>query len=492
MAVKKFSNQYGWKIFLLSFLVQLIVVCGLYAIHDSLTRFGDTTAALAVLVIFLIIASITSIIIVLVAGNPIRKIEQAIQYAYHASVDRKTVTRSLDDMLKSIRRLDPNAHKNDDVLTMHEFTQNLLDHLPVGVVAYDKKREIVYSNQAAPVHADGKKLNLAFKDKDSLNIWLDNINSNDITSKKWWNRLRKDVVENEDEQAFYDVLALYQQEGASDIETIIITIDRSSSYAGDEENLDFIAVAAHELRGPITVIKGYLDVLRNELDKNLSNDQKAFFERLEVSADRLGMYINNILNVSHYDRRHLLTKLKEEKLSRIYANIADDLDLRARTQHRLLAVSLPEDLPTIAADRSSLSEVMMNLVDNAIKYSNEGGLIQISAAVNDDSVEVQVKDNGIGIPSNIVPHVFEKFYRSHRSRESTVGTGLGLYISKAIIESHGGTVSVKSEEGHGSTFSFTVPIFSKISDKISTESNVQLIANSANKKYIKNHSLYRE
>jgi signal transduction histidine kinase len=135
---------------------------------------------------------------------------------------------------------------------------------------------------------------------------------------------------------------------------------------------------------------------------------------------------------------------------------------------------------------------MMNLVDNAIKYSNEGGLIQISAAVNDDSVEVQVKDNGIGIPSNIVPHVFEKFYRSHRSRESTVGTGLGLYISKAIIESHGGTVSVKSEEGHGSTFSFTVPIFSKISDKISTESNVQLIANSANKKYIKNHSLYRE
>jgi signal transduction histidine kinase len=203
------------------------------------------------------------------------------------------------------------------------------------------------------------------------------------------------------------------------------------------------------------------------------------------------MYINNILNVSRYDQRHLSLRLKEEKLSRIYAGIADDLDLRARTQHRLLAVNLPDNLPTIAADRSSLSEVIMNLVDNAIKYSNEGGLIQVDANIKDDFVEVHVKDSGIGIPSSIVPHVFEKFYRSHRSRESTVGTGLGLYISQAIIESHGGGMSVQSEEGHGSTFSFTVPMYASVSQKLEAGDNQSLI-NTGKKKYIKNHNLYRE
>lgn len=151
------------------------------------------------------------------------------------------------------------------------------------------------------------------------------------------------------------------------------------------------------------------------------------------------------MNVSHYDRRHLNLHLKEEKLKNIYASISDDLELRARTHHRLLNVSIPDDLPTVAADRGSINEVIVNLVDNAIKYSNEGGLVIVNASVEGDFVKVIVKDNGIGIPGSLISHIFDKFYRSHRSRENTVGTGLGLYIAKAIIESHDGNISVRSE-----------------------------------------------
>lgn len=491
MAVKKFSRQYMWQIFIVSFLLQLVVVCGLYAASDALSYTNERTSLIILSGIFVFLGVVTSGIFVVIASRPMRRIEDSLAYTYRSSVDRQTVSTSLENIIKSIRKLDPNLHKNEDPIALHEFSQNLLDHLPIGVIAFNKKREIVYSNHAAPIHGGGKELNLDFKDSDSLTQWLDRVHDNDIAAQKWWQRLRKSVLEDQEEETFYDVLALYQQEGASDIETIIVTIDRSENYANDEQELDFMAVAAHELRGPITVIKGYLDVLRNELTIQLTNDQKAFFERLDVSADRLSMYINNILNVSRYDRRHLSLRLKEEKLSRIYAGIADDLDLRARTQHRLLTVNLPDDLPTIAADRSSLSEVIMNLIDNAIKYSNEGGLIQVDASIKDDFIEVHVKDGGIGIPSSIVPHVFEKFYRSHRSRESTVGTGLGLYISQAIIESHGGSMSVQSEEGHGSTFSFTVPIYASVAQKLEAGDNQPLI-NTGKKKYIKNHSLYRE
>ena len=126
------------------------------------------------------------------------------------------------------------------------------------------------------------------------------------------------------------------------------------------------------------------------------------------------------------------------------------MNLRAVTSNRLLNVNIPEDLPTVAADRSSVGEVLANLIDNAIKYSFEGGLIQVTAAKKGDFIEVSVADNGIGMPPSVVNNLFHKFYRSHRSREAVAGTGIGLYICKAFIESHGGSISARSKENEGS------------------------------------------
>ncbi len=115
----------------------------------------------------------------------------------------------------------------------------------------------------------------------------------------------------------------------------------------------------------------------------------------------------------------------------------------------------------------------------------------MSAKVVGENIEVSVKDSGIGIPASLVSQVFDKFYRSHRSRENTVGTGLGLYISKAIIESHGGTIGVQSEEGRGSIFSFTVPIYSTIADRLAQQKNNNTSLVIPAKKYIKNHTMFR-
>jgi signal transduction histidine kinase len=317
---------------------------------------------------------------------------------------------------------------------------------------------------------------------------LNDCDEHAVHAEHTWTRVA-DRLPEEEGRRFFDVIASYDK--GSPHETVLTLVDRTSTYDISEQDLDFIAFAAHELRGPITVIRGYLDVLEEELDAVLAPDQHELFRRLTVSANRLSGYINNILNTSRYDRRHLKVHLAEDSLAGIYDTIKDDMELRAHAQNRLLNVAIPTDLPTIAADRASISEVMGNLIDNAIKYSNEGGAINVTAAVHGDFVEVSIEDHGIGMPGNVVSNLFQKFYRSHRSRETVAGTGIGLYISKGIIESHGGTIVVRSEEGKGSTFIASLPIYSTVAAKLATgdNSNEGLIEHGNG--WIKNHSMYR-
>ena len=359
-----------------------------------------------------------------------------------------------------------------------------------GMIIMDTQGNIQYANKAAPVARDIENvphLELLFDDPSAFTNWLANCRQNAVHSEQSWARIPNRTVGDE-ERRIFNVSANYEKGSAAEV--VLITYDATHIYQPEDDELDFLSFAAHELRGPITVIRGYLDVLEIELSDKLGPDHHELFKRLVVSANRLSSYINNILNTSKYDRRHLSVNLAEESLASIYDTIKDDMDLRAQSQRRLLSVSFPADLPTVAADRSSLSEVMSNLIDNALKYSNDGGAVSVTAERDGDFVKVLVTDNGIGIPTSVVGNLFHKFYRSHRSRETVAGTGIGLYLCKAIVESHGGKIGVTSTEGQGSTFSFTVPTFTSVKDKLAANdfTNTGLIT--SNDGWIKNHSKY--
>lgn len=360
-----------------------------------------------------------------------------------------------------------------------------------GFVVLAHDRTILYANKAAPIHVDTdgtSTLSMLFNGNDTLDAWLDDCEQHAVHAEHTWTRV-PDRLPDAEGRRLFDVIATYEK-GALH-ETVLTLIDRTAAYSVSEEELDFIAFAAHELRGPITVIRGYLEVLEDELSDVLHDDQQELFSRLTVSANRLSGYINNILNTSRYDRRHMRIHLNEDSLSGIYEMIRNDMTLRAAAQNRMLTVNIPADLPTIAADRASLSEVLGNLIDNAIKYSNEGGAISVTAVVKGDFVEVAVADNGIGMPGNVVSNLFQKFYRSHRSRETVAGTGIGLYISKAIVESHGGTISVRSQEGVGSIFTAAIPIYATVAAKLQTGDNNNEGLIEHGNGWIKNHSMFR-
>lgn len=366
-----------------------------------------------------------------------------------------------------------------------------LSSTSTGVIIFDKDRKILYHNAKAPVHVnthDETVPELIFSTDVTLDEWLDGCERDAVHAERTWQRV-PDKPPGDPTRRIFDLTASYSKNSRA--ETILTLFDRTDVYSPEEDDLDFISFAAHELRGPITVIRGYLDVLEGELEPVLKDDQEELLKRLIVSSNRLSSYVNNILNAARYDRRHLKFYLTEQRLQDVYNLIKDDMQLRAVSQNRLLSIDFPATLPTVAVDLNSIGEVLSNLIDNAIKYSNEGGQVAVNAKVVGSFVQVSIEDHGIGMPSNVLSSLFHKFYRSHRSRETVAGTGIGLYISKAIVESHGGTIDVRSTENKGSTFTFTIPIYEAVADKLKADdnSNERLIERGGG--WIKNHSLFR-
>ena len=181
----------------------------------------------------------------------------------------------------------------------------------------------------------------------------------------------------------------------------------------------------------------------------------------------------------------------KKKWENVLRSTLETLNLRAQVHGKQIVLQLQSNLPTVAIDRITISEVIINLIDNAIKYSNKSNRIIVRSYVgNNGMVETTVQDFGIGIPANIIGNLFEKFYRNHRSRAQVGGTGLGLYLSKSIVTAHGGQIWVQSKENEGSTFGFSLVPYTQLAAELKKSDNKEDITRIAHG-WIKNHSFYR-
>ncbi|HEX2769996.1 MAG TPA: phosphate regulon sensor histidine kinase PhoR [Geobacteraceae bacterium] len=220
---------------------------------------------------------------------------------------------------------------------------------------------------------------------------------------------------------------------------------------------DFVANVSHELRTPVTVIRGYAETL---LGGALATDPEragAFLEKIHRHAERLASLIGDLLILSELESGETSPELAPVVIEGVVGHVCALLEEKARSKKISIAMQGLGETQPVLADRGKLEQVMVNLLDNAIKYTPENGSITISAAEAEGMVNIAVTDSGIGIPPKELPRIFERFYRvdAARSREQG-GTGLGLAIVKHIVQLHGGSVSVESTPGKGSTFSFTL------------------------------------
>ncbi|OGP13044.1 MAG: hypothetical protein A2052_04075 [Deltaproteobacteria bacterium GWA2_54_12] len=219
---------------------------------------------------------------------------------------------------------------------------------------------------------------------------------------------------------------------------------------------DFVANVSHELRTPLASIKGYSETL---LDGAMDDREtlREFLRVIDRHATRMSRLIDDLLILSRLESHQMTIVSSPIDLGELVTSTVKGFEKQSRDKGITLSAAVPDDLPKALGDRDRLEQVMVNLLDNAIKYTPSGGSVIVSAAREDGIVRVDVVDTGIGIPAADISRVFERFYRVDKARSRELGgTGLGLAIVKHIIQGHNGKLSVESAPGKGSVFSFSI------------------------------------
>ncbi len=512
---KKLQAQLSNKIFL-AILVPLILALGLSAALSYTNLLNGFLNQIVSLVFGIFLAIITSIKTKKSAYQPIKVLSEAINHAsqrggnYGApNTEQITIGRELiTNLTLQIYNMASNASPQDHNVAQHtgvndefdpkEIANVLLNNTPTPLVGTDSALIIRNANSAflkfieqPPENVLGKSLNevlhLEFPGEDTLEGWLEQEAKNSVVATHSWDRVRTNTSDGKRKQ--FDLVSGYSSDSSSKIDLILSIFDHSERYNQDDQEISFVALAVHELRTPLTVMRGYIEVFEDELSSQLNPEMTDFLKKMQASAQQLTKFVGNILNVARVQENQLALKLREEDTASMLQSAISDLQLRASVHNKTIQLTNGVNLPPVGADRISVYEIINNLVDNAIKYSGNADKISVRSFLNEDGlVQIDVQDYGIGIPTSVMPSLFEKYHRSHKSSVQVGGTGLGLYLCKALVTAQGGNIWVRSKEGQGATFSFTLLPYSQISNsEVDDEDGIIRGAHG----WIKNHSLYR-
>ncbi|MFH0891539.1 MAG: ATP-binding protein [Candidatus Falkowbacteria bacterium] len=231
----------------------------------------------------------------------------------------------------------------------------------------------------------------------------------------------------------------------------------------DKLKSEFISIAAHQLRTPLTVIKWITKSLMDGESGKINDEQKELLNKGYISNERMIELIDNLLKVSRMEDGKFDLKLTRVNLKKIIDEVMEDMSRIAKNKDVVLVLDEPEAWPDIVIDPSKITLVMENLLDNAVKYTPPGRKVEISVGRESEYLKITVRDEGIGIPEKDRDRLFSKFYRSPNAiRVETEGNGLGLYIAKKIIDGHKGKIDVDSSEGKGSVFTVYLPLTTQV------------------------------
>jgi signal transduction histidine kinase len=379
------------------------------------------------------------------------------------------------------------------------LADQLLKQLSVPIVGLDNKQSVVYANQAAADYLRKplqelqdanfySAFNLSFSGEQTFDKWLTDVGASRADASSSWDRVRVNLGDDTTKQ--FDLAAHYSKDNPSGVETTLALFDHSTAYGEDDGNISFIALAVHELRTPLTLLRGYIEVFERELPTDLQPELAVFVKKMNAAAQQLTSFVGNILNVARVESDQLTLSLQENSWADVLNSAVSNLSLLAEVRGISLDCQVAPELPTVGVDRVSINEVINNLVDNAVKYSPAGSVITIRSQLNKEGlVETTVEDKGVGIAASTLPNLFTKFYRNFRNRAQVGGTGLGLYLCKAIIGAHGGNIWVRSQENVGTLIGFTLVPYAQLADSQKNGDNTEIIRGAHG--WIKNHSLYR-
>ena len=501
-------------LYIVSSLAAAFIAAGIYLLCVDLLNLSNITALFVASLIWLYLLMVFGIRHTRASLRPVSSMYDALEHMAEGQTnvtppDPSELGMSKDivaQILQDVYQLSSGQHDAQAQLTgAKEFAESVIALQNNAILVVDRNRQISYANRKAtelmpesidnPVGMTMEDVyQLEFSSGTPFHEWFASSQAEKIQNRYLWERVR--IGKSDDNVRYFDMVADYNKNESHGIETIVMLIDKTDSYHGDDEQMGFVSLAVHELRSPISLLRGYIEVFEDELSNALDADQKMFMQKMSVSAGQLSTFVNNILNVARIESDQLKVHLSQDTIYDALNSSMEDFSLRAEVRNRKLTYQLEEGIGPVALDRVAFYEVISNLIDNAIKYSKDGGEIIVSAKKNDQNgVTVSIQDFGVGIPASSMENLFERFYRSHHSRDQVSGTGLGLFLSKRIVEAHGGHITVESKEGEGSTFAFELPSYETIVQKQGQENpnadqNGEIVRSAHG--WIKNHGKVRK
>ena len=472
--------------FVAALLPSLIVGTAWYSSSQLVDGGLGTTAVIVMMVFGLSTAIIFSFIFASLLSRPVRRIHQAaLELAGQKRAGAPTIppqgelAETITALKQAGEHLEEKMNETSSELSVIEAERNklrsVLNSMTDGVFALDADGRIILFNHAAST-LTGRSVGavagqlaekvMPFRRNGELVMtrWMASQLGTDNKRGEWKGL---ELYRADGTSLFVDVQATVLNDDPNGIRALVTFHDLTNEHKLEEMKVDFVALAAHELRTPITEIRGYLDIMQHE-PIGLRSEGRQLVDHTVSSVAQLSGLINNILGVSRIEHGEMNYQPELLNWHDFLKEIEPQLVERARQSDRKLTFKISSKLPLVMADPIGMKEVMMNLVGNAIAHTEPGtGKIQVSSTLHDHEIETSVLDNGTGIPSEAVQHLFTKFFR-YEGLKSTRGTGLGLYICKSIVEEHGGYIWVETKLGHGANFSFRLPTKTKLAGQRQT------------------------
>ena len=372
-----------------------------------------------------------------------------IEIEHLSSSQRKT---EIDELVEAFSIMNTGLKENlNEVTRQKKQIETILQYMTDGIIAFDINGNIIHINLAAKKLlniTDETKFETVF-DKFGVDINLEKI----IYLDNWTSSEKKLNLENKAINLFF---APFKNENDRPAGVIVVVQDITEQEELDNMRKEFVADVSHELKTPITSIMGYADTLsEGGVD---SENEKKFLQRISSEAKRMSKLVADLLILSKYDTAKIKIEKTEFDLGELVKYIFDGQTIEMQRKKLTGNCYITADVPLVYADKNGIERVIINILSNAIKYTDDGGSITVYVGFVYNDAYIKIKDTGKGIPEKDLEKVFERFYRVDKDRaRETGGTGLGLSIAKEILDQNDSKIDIKSELGKGTDVIIRIP-----------------------------------